>query len=84
METIHILGHIVDYEDEFRLVARHLRRMEERGDEELKELFESARRKGNPKFSDVDGLESKKRFTLKVDNGGRYKIAEYKSKGLFG
>lgn len=87
METTHILGHIVDYEDtnEHRLVIKHLRRMEDQHNPELEEWFSKARSKGSPKITDVDGLESKKRFTLKMDsNSGRFSIAKYESKGLFG
>lgn len=81
METTHILGHIVDYEDDVKLVIKKLKKMEDHGDEELKEWFETARRKGNPKITDVDGLGNK-RFTIKVDsNTGRYTVTEYKSKG---
>lgn len=86
MET-HILGHIVDVEDdhEHGLVLKHLRRMEDQNDPQLKAWFDKARAKGNPKITGVDGLESKKRFTLNIDpNSGRYSIAKYESRGLFG
>lgn len=87
MATTHILGHIVDYEDtgEFSLVVKHLRRMADGHDPEVEEWFSKARSKGSPKITDVDGLESKKRFTLKMDsNTGRFTVAKYESKGIFG
>ncbi|MEK7540262.1 MAG: hypothetical protein AAB558_03370 [Patescibacteria group bacterium] len=81
METTHILGHIVDYEDQFKLVIKALRKMEDQDSPELREWFETAGRKGNPKITDVDGLGNK-RFTIKIDgNTSRYSIDEYKSKG---
>lgn len=81
METTHILGHIVDYEDQFKLVLKMLRRMEDQDSPELREWFETARRKGNPKIVDVDGMGNK-RFTIKYDSDrGRYSLDDYKSKG---